>query len=180
MKNNIFLALLVLLSLTSCEKDESLDPRPDLVPGKYVVLNVSNKYIDFNNISTSSFDATLTSPSNAIVRYELFVRRRGSNGIITSDFKLFKTITSFPFELKVTLQEIATVLNEDIATFEQGDIYQFSAYSYDVNGVRTGFLNLSNVLQSASSMKQAYKFSTILEIPATGEGYNNFAPYTDN
>lgn len=181
MKKNIFLLVFSIFIFSSCEKDESLDPRPDLVPGKYVVLNVTDSYINFTNIASSSFNALLTSPSNSIVRYELFVRRRTPGGIITSDFVLFKTITSFPFQLSVKAQDIADILDVDLATLRNGDTYQFIGYSYDANGSRTSFLNLSNVLQSASSMKQAYRFSTLLTSDtALGMSYNNFAPYTDN
>jgi hypothetical protein len=181
MKKVIYFLLAFCLFFASCEKDESLDPRPDLVAGKYVLLNVKSGYINFNEISSSAFTAELTDPSNSIVKYELFIRRRTPNGIITSDFVLFKTITSFPFQLSISAQEISDVLGVPISSLEDGDNYQFSAFSYDSNGVKSGFLNLSTVVQSVASMKQGYKFSTLLtDDPALGLDFNNYAPFTDN
>ena len=177
MKKLIFI-LLSSLVLTSCEQDESLDPRPVIVDGQYIRLNVLNNSIDFNDINNSEFIGEITSPSNAIVKYDLFVRRRSANGINTSDFVLYKSITSFPYTLRIKAQDIASVLGVSVSDLKDGDIYRFIGYSYDVNGVKTGYLNLSRTVQSTASMKQGYRFSTNLSSTIDPDDpFNNYAPF---
>ncbi len=178
MKKVSLLFTFLALVFFSCEKDESLDPRPDLVAGQYIRLNVVNNSIDFNNIGTSAFVGEISDPSNTIVKYELFIRRRNANGVNTSDFVLFKTITSFPYQLNVTAQDIATVLGVNVADLQDGDIYRFIGYSYDSNGNKVGYLNLSRTVQSTPSMKQGYRFSTNLSSTIDPDNpFNNYAPF---
>jgi hypothetical protein len=178
MKKIIILLVFISFSFTSCEKDESLDPRPDLIAGNYIRLNVLSNSLDFNNIATSSFKGELTNPSNTSVRYDLYIRRRNANGINTSDFVLYKSITSFPYLLDVTAQDIATALGVNVSELQDGDIYRFVGYSFDANGVQTGYLNLARVVQATPSMKQGYRFSTNLS--STNDPlnpFNNYAPF---
>jgi hypothetical protein len=95
----IIIPIFLLLFFISCEKEEYLDPRPDLVGGQYIRLNILNESIDFNNIANSEFKGVLTNPAKDVVKYELFIRRRNADGQNTSDFVIFKTITSFPHDL---------------------------------------------------------------------------------
>lgn len=166
------------LVFSSCEKDESVDPRPDLIAGQYIRLNVLNNSIDFNNIQTSAFVGEITNPSNTVVKYELFIRRRSANGINTSDFVLYKSITSFPYLLSVSAQDIADALGVNVSELQDGDIYRFIGYSYDANGVQSGYLNLSRTVQTTPSMKQGYRFSTNLSSTIDPDNpFNNYAPF---
>jgi hypothetical protein len=178
MKKVSLLFTFIVLFFSSCEKDESLDPRPDLVAGQYIRLNVISNSIDFNNISNSAFVGEISDPSKTIAKYELFIRRRNANGINTSDFVLFKTITSFPHQLNVTAQDIATVLDINVSDLQDGDIYRFIGFSYDSNGNKVGYLNLSRTVQSTPSMKQGYRFSTNLSSTIDPDNpFNNYAPF---
>lgn len=169
------------MAFISCEKDESLDPRPDLIAGEYVRLDVkdNDKLIDFNNIATSSFKGVLTSPGGKIVRYEMFVRRLDFAGVRTGDFVPFKTITSFPYNLEVSAQDIATVFGLNVSDLKRSEVYQFVCYSYDEQGNKFGYLNLSRTVQTTTSMKQGYRFSTKLEILSdiNIKAFNIYAPF---
>lgn len=170
----IFLALAGILLLMSCEKDESLDPRPLLVEGEYVTLDIKkfDSFIDSKNLTTSSFKGIINSPSKNIVKYELFIRRKNRlTNFENGDFKLFKTITTFPYELVINPETISNFYQIDLNRIEEGEIYQFVAYSYDANGNKFGFSNLSRTVQSTASMKQGYRFKTgILD----GSNLNNY------
>jgi hypothetical protein len=178
MKKLILSLIFLSISFTSCETDESLNPLPDLVAGQFIRLQVTNNSIDFNTIGTSAFKGVLTNPSNNVVRYELFVRRRNANGVNTSDFVPFKTITSFPHDLNVTVQDLSSALNVPITDLQAGDIYRFIGYSYNADNLKVGYLNLSRVVQSTASLKQGYRFSTNLSATIDPlNPFNNYAPF---
>jgi hypothetical protein len=62
---------------------------------------------------------------------------------------------------------------------KDGDIYRFIGYSYNAQGVKSGFLNLSRVVQSTASLKQGYKFSVNLSSTIDPENpFNNYAPFS--
>ncbi|WP_396211015.1 hypothetical protein [Flavobacterium sp.] len=175
----IFLICFLASFISSCEQDESLDPRPLIVQGQYVTLDIKlyDKFIDATNISSSAFKGTLASPGGNIVRYELFIRRKNSIGNYENgDFALFRTITSFPYQLEIKSQDIADFFNLDISEVKQGETYEFLAYSYDSNGVKMGYTNLSGVVKTTESMKQGYRFKTGVELPdpLTYDTYKNY------
>jgi len=176
MKKVFFISLLVVvfLSISSCEKDDSLDPRPLIVEGQYMRLDITRDRIDFNNLATSSFGGMLTNPSNTVVRYELFVRviRAGS---LSTEYIPLETITSFPQDLAITAQKVQDAYSRINApiTIQQGDIFRFIAYSYDANGKRAGYRDLSATIRGEAAYKQAYKFNTSVEINLTNP-INNY------
>lgn len=177
----IFLLSLITLLFVSCEQDESLDPRPLIVEGEYVKLDVKNseKFIDVTNKTTSAFKGLLTSPSGKIVKYELFIRRVNSLGNLTGDFQLFKTITSFPYQLEIKAQDIADFYNIPFDDVKQSEVYQFLAYSYDANGNKFGYSSLSRTVRTTASMKQGYKFKTTIDLPNETNylNFNIYAPF---
>src|SRR6187402_589941 len=101
MKNKLFLLLfsVVALSFSSCEQDESLDPLPLKVDGQYVRLDVSSDRLNFNDLPNAYFGGTLSTPSNNIAKYELYIRRETGSGV-TADYVLYTTVTSFPYVLR--------------------------------------------------------------------------------
>ncbi len=159
MKKIFFLPLLMLgVAFTSCE-DDSLDPLPTKVIGQYVVLDATQRSLDYTDLPNAAFKGTLSVPANNVARYELFIRRRTPNGINTSDFVLLETITSFPYQLNITPAKIATALGVSESTLQDGDIYRFIGYSYGFDGTKVGFNNLSATLRNTDTMKQGYKWS---------------------
>ena len=85
--------ILTFVSFSSCEKDESLDPRPLFVSGQFMRLDIKRDRLNVNDPNTS-FGGPLTNPSNTVVRYELFVRlTRG--GVVQSDIYLMMCLLLF-------------------------------------------------------------------------------------
>ena len=165
MKKIFYFLVCFSLILISCEKDDSLDPRPDLVPGQFVKLDIIKPLIDANNLSTSSFVGTLSTPSNNVDKYELYVSRRNAFGFV-SDFVLYETITTFPHELKVNASKLTT---SGIPTILDSDILRFYGKSYKDGNV-CDYNSLSATVKSQKSLKQGYKFfvpvtSNITDIP---------------
>lgn len=160
----IFLASLTalsLFSLFSCERDESLDPRPIIVTGQYMRLDITHKRLNVDDIDNTYFGGALAAPGlgNPVVKYNLYVRKTDINQFAT-EFKPLMTITSFPTELKVTPNDIATALDVPVSSLVFGDVFRFYAESFDAAGKRVDFYNLSTTVQSTASMKQAYRFIT--------------------
>ncbi len=137
----------------SCDKDESLDPRPERVAGQFVTLQVIKSKIDANNISTSSFEGIIDAPAGNVDKYELFVARRDANGFV-SDFVLLETITTFPFNLKVNNSRIMAV---GIPSIVNSDILRLYGRSYK-NGNVADFNSLAGILRTSVAQKQAYRF----------------------
>jgi hypothetical protein len=187
MKKVFFLPVIfaVILSLSGCEKDESLDPRPLLVQGQFMRLDIDStrKKINFDNIATSSFGGMLTNPSNDVVEYDLLVRlQRPADPALNepgfnSEYIPFETLTAFPQELVVTAQKVidAYALRGIPVTIKDGDELKFIAYSYNSQGVEVGFRDLSAVVRSEDSYKQAYKFNTtVVNALAYDDDYSNY------
>ena len=164
---------------TSCEKDDSLDPRPVQVGGLYARLDITNKVLKDFDPDNSYFGGLLTNPSGKMVKYNLYVKRRDGFSV-SSEFALVKEITSFPTELKVYKADIANALGLDISAIGFGDEYYFYAESFDAQGNRADYYSLSATVQGAPGMKQAYRFRTtpvredFFIIPENLNQYDNY------
>src|SRR6476620_6442682 len=163
MKKLFFLPVFIVafFSLISCE-DDALNPLPTKVSGQYMKLDIKNRQMDFTDIANAAFTGTLSDTSGKVVKYELFVRRRDASCFLTGDYTLMQTITSFPYELRITPQMVADALGLAVSDLEDGDVYTFYAYSYDAAGNKVGYSNLARILQVTGTMKQGYKFNTNL------------------
>lgn len=163
MKKLIYILILALSTslFSSCEKDESLDPRAQIVTGLFARLDITHKTISPLDLQNSYFGGTLTNPSGKIVKYNLYVKRRDGFGVAT-EFSLVKTITSFPYDLKIYVSDIATALNVPTTTLGNGDEYYFWAEAFDADGHRSDYYSLSSTVQGAPGMKQAFRFRTTI------------------
>jgi hypothetical protein len=170
----IFLFLVVftiLFSFSACEKDDSLDPRPVIVAGQYVRLDITSKVLKSirtnspnpqftsDEVAQSSFGGLLTDPSGTVVKYNLYVKKRDINGV-ASEFKLLKVITSFPTNLEISSADIATALGIPTSEIVWAEEYFFYGESFNAAGKRADFYSLSATVQGAPGMKQAYRFKT--------------------
>ena len=166
MKKLFFLPVFVFIafSFLSCE-DDSLNPLPEKVSGQYMKLDIKTRQMNVNDISNTAFTGTLSNPSGNVVKYELYVRRRDASGYLTGNYVLMQTITSFPYELKITPQMIADTYGLNVADLKQSEVYTFFAYSYDAAGNKAGYINLARILQVTAAMEQGYKFNTSLDVP---------------
>jgi len=172
MKKSFLLILIIISALVfqSCDKDESLDPRAQIIPGLFARLDITSKVIkgikpgaDINftqeELDASYFGGILTSPSGKIANYNLYVKRVDKFGY-ASQFVLLKTITTFPCELKIYLSDISLALNIPVADMLYSNNFYFYAESFDVEGNRADYYSLSSTVQGAPGMKQAYRFMT--------------------
>jgi hypothetical protein len=178
MKKLFFLPVFIFAaaSFLSCE-DDNLNPLPELVKGQYMKLDIKTREMDFNDLNNAAFTGTLSDPSGTIVKYDLFVRRRDASGFLTGDYTFMQTINSFPYELSITPQMVATALGLEVSQLQNGDVYTFFGYSYDAAGNKAGYINLARTLQVTATMEQGYKFNTDLTnnpLPLDAEvPYNN-------
>lgn len=178
---NIFIILLTLIFI-SCERDESLDPRPIFVGGNYVRLDITNKVLKFQ-APTIIFGGMLTAPSNNVSKYNLYVRKTDLTGAAFEDFKLLKTVTSFPVELKVSLSEIAAALSINESSILNNETFRFYGESFDLEGNRADYSNLSTTIRSNLSFyKPAYRFGTAIKddefftTPGNLAEFDNYTP----
>lgn len=162
----------MVVSLFSCEEDKTKNPLPVRVEGQFVKLEINSRYMLLPEIETTSFGGLLTDTSGKIVKYDLYVRRTGADGYVLNDYVLFKTITSFPHNLSITPSQLATALSMNVSDFKEGDLFRFKAYSYDANGVKAGYDNLTRILQTTDALNQGYKFNTSL-LNAPDPSYDN-------
>jgi hypothetical protein len=162
MKKIFFLPALFLLlfSFSGCEKDESLDPRPDMVAGQYVRLDITNKVIAIEHIDSAMFGGTLTAPGGNVQRYELSIRRTSPDGVVTGNYVKLLTVQSFPTQLEITPQMIADALSIPVTDLKAGDIYRFSGASFSANGTKMDYSNLSATVKAQTGLKQAFRFVT--------------------
>ena len=149
----------IFFCILSCERDESLDPRPVIVAGQYVKLDITKKRLNSDDIANASFGGRLTTPGGNVAKYNLYVRKSDIFQIGT-EFKLIKTVTSFPYDLNITPADLATALNVPVSSLVYGDIFRFYGESFDASGNRCDFYSLSTTVQSTTSMKQGYRFIT--------------------
>lgn len=167
-KIKILPLLLLFLVLNSCQKDDSLDPRPVLVEGSFMRLDIKHKRFNIDDLSNTTFGGMLTNPGGKIVKYNLYVRRTDTDTNQAGEFKLLRSITSFPLDLVITPQEIATTLGLPVASLKAGDTFRFIGEAFDANGKRTDYYNLSSTIQSnPESYKQAFRFGCIMGNNAT-------------
>jgi len=166
MKKFFFLPVFIFVafSFLSCE-DDSLNPLPEKVAGQYMKLDIKTRMMDVNDIANAEFSGTLSNPSGNVVKYELYVRRKDGDGILTGDYVLMQTITSFPYELRITPQMIADTYGLNLSDLRRSEVYTFFAYSYDAAGNKAGYINLARIIQVTGGMQQGYKFNTTLDIP---------------
>jgi hypothetical protein len=165
------------ISFSGCEKDDSLDPRPVIVDGQFMRLDITRRGIDFADLETDSFGGTLTNPSGTVVRYELFVRLLRGEAFLNEYIPL-KTVTTFPFELSITANDIIEAYSAAgiVTDIRNADKFRFIAYSYDINGNKVGFSNLSRTVQAEAAYKQAYRFTSGVENPIS-DTYNNYEAF---
>jgi hypothetical protein len=175
MKKNVLLSLLIsTFLLLSCNvtPDESLIPLPTKVNGQFVRLTIKSRFMDFSDPANAHFNGVLNNIAGNVSKYVLSIRRTNSQGVITGDYKEFKTITTFPYELDITPSQIADFYGLPLSDIQQGEVYYFSAFSYDKNGVKTTYSDLSRIVQTTQAIEQGYRFNTAYTLPSTIE-YNN-------
>ncbi len=171
MKKYILLLLCITVFGSSCTKDESLDPRSVLVEGQFIKLDIIDPAIYATDLPNSTFKGMISAPANNVDKFEIFVARRDAFGFI-SDFVLYETITTFPYELTVNATKLAAA---GIPVIANSDFLRFYGKSYKGNTV-CDYNSLSSTIKSLKSMKQGYRFlvpviNDISELPENQYGW---------
>ena len=126
-------------------------------------LDITSRKINYDDLANSYFGGTLTNPGGKTVQYDLSVRRTDVNTNLSGEFVHLKTITTFPFELKVYAQEIADVLGIPLSQLNKNDVIRFIGTAKDAQGNLTNFYNLSPTIQSNQAYyKEAFRFGTYI------------------
>jgi len=90
--------------------------QPDCWDGLFIIEGTSYTiYSMGDDPATASFNALVEDPNGNVASYELFVGREGDK---TDALLPFKSTTSFPFDVSFTGQDMATLFNVPIETFE--------------------------------------------------------------
>ncbi|MGB0373756.1 MAG: hypothetical protein ACPGCZ_02410 [Flavobacteriaceae bacterium] len=146
--------------IVSCEPDDSLNPRAELVTAPYVFFEEEFAVIDAADIDNSYFGGTLMAPANNVASYHLQVRKVG--GSTASNWVDIYTATSFPASFQITAAMISNALN---VTPAAGDKYEFNGYSVGTDGSVVDFKTLAPDIAAESGQKQAYQLVTYVACP---------------
>jgi len=161
-----------LFALSSCE-DDSLNPLPVQQLGQFMKLDIdpNHKQMDYNNMNDTYFGGILSNPTNNVVKFELMVRRTTS-GELTGDYIPLTTITSFPYDLRITPAQLVEVLGIQLSDIKAGDSFRFYGYSYDSNGNVAHYRSLASIVRTTNALEQAYRFNTSISAILDAD-YNN-------
>ena len=159
----IFLISIYFFLLSSCEKDDSLSPTPVIVDGMFVRLDITKNYFNFDDITNTTFGGLLTNPGGKVVKYNLYVRRTDGRTLLSGNFVLLRSITSFPLDLYITPVELASALGLQVSDLKLGDKYRFIGEAFDSNNNRADYYSLSPTIQSnQKNYKEAFRFGCIM------------------
>jgi len=169
----------LLLTVSACDGDESLNPLAPKNGAMFMKLDIDPNYnqLVFDEIETTAFKGLLTNDSGNVVKYELFVRRTIDN-VVTQNYVLLDTYTSFPHQMEITPAKLAEALNVPVSDLKEGHVFRFLAYAYDADGKRAGFNDLSRTVQVANFVEQGFKFNTAMTIRSkyNDQPYDNRKP----
>ena len=100
--------------------------QPDCWEGLTIVGGVSiTKYHIGTDPLEASFNAVTEDPTGNVASYELFVR--GTFNGAPEDPIAYMSTTTFPFDVSYSGQDLATLFNVPIETFEDGDDFFFTS-----------------------------------------------------
>jgi len=168
MKHYKFLLLSLLsclLIINSCRDEDTLVLNIDDIPkGIMVTIDITTPVLDVTDLANSSFEATLTAPSNNVDTYILEAQLISTT---TSDWAEVKNITNFPktYDLSVSANELATAFGIDLADFLPGDQINFYAYAIGDNGDTATWENLDQDLGTNPGQKQGFTYTTYVSCP---------------
>lgn len=165
MKNFFLIPIFVLtlFTLSSCE-DDSLDPLPVKVNGQFMKLDIdiNHKQMNLDHIDETYFGGVLSCPSSNVAKFELYVRRTNSSGELTGDYVPLMTISTFPYDLKITPAQLAQALGLQVSDLKRGDFFRFYGYSYDASGNVADYRSLASLVRTTRALEQGYRFNTDL------------------
>lgn len=160
----ITLATTVLILFLACE-DNDKDPLNlnDTTHAPYVKLEISSPVLDVTDLAGSAFEGTLIAPADNVSSWTTSVRRISEGE--STQFGTVATVNSFPSEISITAEDIATAIGQQISDFLPGDRFEFSATSTGTDGSELNFSTLSSNIAGQPEQRQAYSFETFVSCP---------------
>lgn len=125
----------------------------------YVRIILDNSTVDSSVLSDAVISGTVDAPSKNVKSWSAKVRIDGS---MTTDFTEIISVTSFPAEVNISIEEIADKLEIDIMDIQPADIIEFSAVSEGVDGKILNYDLLAGDLSGQPEQRQAYEFEVIV------------------
>ncbi len=161
-----FIAL-SLLTFTSCEdKDKQLIEygEPGTRAGSLVIVDFDAKPA-FNaaDLPNSAISGTLTAPANNVASYSLKVYRL-SEGSASDVFDIL-TVTSFPSQFNISLEEIMASMGLTLDDVVAGDRFEFFGESVSTDGLLVTANSLDDDLLGEPGQKVAYRFNASVSCP---------------
>lgn len=127
-----FIAAVGLTTFTSCEDEDKLR-FPELGNGGFVKFVEAPEFNAGADPTSAVFSAMTEDPNGNLASYELSVRASFAGA--PTDTIAFRSTTSFPFDVSFTGADMAALYGVDIATFAEGDSFEFFGTATTVDGV---------------------------------------------
>jgi len=164
--NKIILGLLVVsLAFTSC-RDDDKDPLvvhedPDNIPA-YVRIKGYQSIVPVTEVPDAVFEATVSDRRGNVASYDLAVQIERGGDIVAGPAAVV-SVTSFPTDIAVTYDEIASVLGLTTADIAAGDFIRFLGTSTRTDGSVYTIDNFSASITGQSEQFQSYSFVVLIK-----------------
>lgn len=178
----------LVLGVSSCEDEEKFR-FPELGNGGFVKFVSAPVFEAGADPVTASFNAVTEDPNENVASYELSVR--GFFDGAPEDTLVWRSTTTFPFDVSFTGADMAAFFNVDIEVFQEGDSFEFFSSIVTDDGKTWNFLtpdcecpnsdeepdpnggvynggNTNPVLLNADGLLQALNYEVEFEDPAEG------------
>ncbi|MFD2565027.1 hypothetical protein [Aquimarina rubra] len=157
----IFLVVMTATVFFSCEDDEK-NQITDTVNAPWAYFTeISSPVINVLDLEGSAYEGRIVDGFGTIASYEMRVNRNGGA------FVPFRTITEFPFDLRVTATDLADALGLTLADLGPGDKFDFLVTITDTNGLVFDGEDELQFLGDISNpgLAQALRYTTFISCP---------------
>lgn len=164
--NKIILGLLaVSLAFISCE-DEDKDPITvhigDANKAAYVRINGYQSIVPVTDVPDAVFSATVNDRLGNVASWDLTVQLERGGDIIAGPADLV-SLSSFPTDISITYDEIATALGLTTADISAGDFVRFLGTATGKDGKVWTFENFSASITGQPEQLQAFNFVVLIK-----------------
>ena len=164
--NKIILGLLVVsLAFTSCHDDDK-DPLTvhtdaNNIPA-YVRIKGYQNLIPITEVPAAVFAATVSDRRGNVASWDLTVQLESGGDIVAGPAAVI-TVNSFPADISITYEELATLLGITTADISAGDFVRFLGTSTRTDGQVYTIDNFSASITGQSEQFQAYNFVVLIK-----------------
>jgi len=164
--NKLILGLLaIFLAFTSC-KDDNKDPLtihldPNNIPA-YVRITGYQSIVPVTAVPEAVFSATLNDRRGNVASYDLAVQIERGGDIIAGPAPVL-SVSSFPTDISVSYEELASLLGITTADISAGDFVRFLGTSTRTDGSVYTFENFSASITGQPEQFQSYNFVVLIK-----------------